>query len=287
MNRTMTSKKRTIDASNIHANMGMSSNELNDVVDGQIKEIENLKAGLTNRIVPLQTSNVNETSENMVKTNYEVKAEDKGKGSNTFRKKARRFLLVSFIIAFSCNLLLLLISIPTATDDDYFEFWEDNEFLVYVFLGVSLVISVLVHSFLKYKKIPIVVNLVILVVYCISFYFFINGIAGQTEKEVSVIIFLLNIGYPLICSIYLLTSTVQWGDSIFFFIVLFIYLIICAGTIFVEPEIWYVTFVGLFFAIAINIWCLVESLLFVDKNHGFYPQFEEFNFAGHTLSVIT
>ena len=73
MNGIVICKKLNADNNNVHANIGMNSNEIYDAVDDQINEVQNLTAGLTNRIVPLRTNNVNETSENIIKLNMKPK----------------------------------------------------------------------------------------------------------------------------------------------------------------------------------------------------------------------
>lgn len=154
--------KKVVSFNVIHAEIAMSVDQLSNVGDGQFEEINKLR-GILNAKLPIVPI-VKPEDATIDQLGRENKVTDEEELTNTqFKKSARKFLLSSFITSFSLQLIILLTSIPTATDDAYEFFWHES--ILWVFFALSLAIALIVHACSKVMVIPNILNALFLALF--------------------------------------------------------------------------------------------------------------------------
>jgi len=187
------------------------------------------------------------------------------------------------------SILLTLISIgTTSSENQQYEFWENNDEWVWpVFFSLSFILGLIVHCLTKFMKIPNVVNVAIILAYTCFIFMFVNGVAGATEKEVSVIVFLLLVPYNLVGTVLSLCPKFALNHWVPFVIMAVVWIPAFIGGILIEPDLWPLVLVETFIVLFINIWAILEALVFFTPGMYGNSNLEPQNFLQLSVSLLT
>jgi hypothetical protein len=181
---------------------------------------------------------------------------------------------------------MALISI-SAMSERIYELYDNQEWIWPLFFSLSFVLAFGVHCFLKFFNVHNYIISGIILLYCAFIFLFVNGVAGETEKEVSVIVFLLLIpiyGTGLVLSLCPRFGIDTWEP---FAIMGVIYIPCIVGAVLIEPDLWPLVLIETFFSIIGSIWAILEAIFYYDDNLIHHKHQESDSFMQLAISLIT